>query len=99
MIEGRNEKENEKRNKEGSDEGNGRKNQCWVVLVFTLCYENLIGSLIYIYIYIGLMKTDQVPKIFIFSKFTRFSNRPVLAYMITSIFMSNFHNLVFFFRN
>jgi hypothetical protein len=47
MIEGRNENENEKRNKEGNEEGNGRKNQCWAVLVFTLCYENLIGSLMY----------------------------------------------------
>ncbi len=48
MIERRNEKENEKINKKGSEEGNGRNNQCWVVLVFTLCYENLIDFLIYI---------------------------------------------------
>jgi hypothetical protein len=52
MIEGRNEKENEEKNEEGSEEGDGRKNQCWAVMVFTLCYENLIGSPIYIYIYI-----------------------------------------------
>jgi hypothetical protein len=48
MIERRNEEENEKINKKGSEEGNGRNNQCWVVLVFTLCYENLIDFLIYI---------------------------------------------------
>jgi hypothetical protein len=39
MIEGRNE------------EANGRKNRYWAVLVFTLCYENLIDFLIYIYIW------------------------------------------------
>jgi hypothetical protein len=64
MIEGRNEKENEKRNEEGSDEGNGRKNQCWAVLVFRLCYENLIGSLIYIYI--GLVKNRPSSQDFYF---------------------------------
>jgi hypothetical protein len=51
MIEGRNEEENEKRNEEGSEGRNGRKNQYWAILVFTLFYENLIGFLIYIYIY------------------------------------------------
>ncbi len=55
------------------------------VPVLTSCYDNLIGSLIYIYIYIyiGLVRTDRVLRIFIFSKFTRFSNRVILAYIIT----------------
>ncbi len=51
-----------------------------LVPVLTLCYENLISYLIYIYIYIyiGLVRTAQVLRIFIFSKFTRFSNRVFL---------------------
>jgi hypothetical protein len=50
------------------------------VSVLTLCYENLIGFLLYIY---WLVRTNHVFRIFIFSKFTWFSNRAVLAYMIT----------------
>jgi len=50
------------------------------VPVLTLCYENLIGSLVF---WGGLVRPNQVIKIFIFSKFTQFSNRVVLAYIIT----------------
>jgi hypothetical protein len=51
-----------------------------LVPVLTLCYENLISSHIYIS---RLVRTDQVLKIFIFSKFNWFPNRVVFAYMIT----------------
>jgi len=50
-------------------------------MVLRLCYENLIGFLILFFF--ELVRTDQVFKIFIFSKFTQFSNRAVLAYIIT----------------
>jgi hypothetical protein len=52
-----------------------------LVPVLTPYYETLIGS--HIYIYSGLVRTDQILKIFIFSKFTWFSNRVILAYIIT----------------
>jgi len=70
-----------------------------LIPVLTLCYKNLIGSHIYIYMcvcvcvcvcvcFFGLMRTDHVLRIFIFSKFTRFSNRAVFAYMVTVILLT-----------
>jgi hypothetical protein len=50
-----------------------------LVPLLTSCYENLIGSLIYIF---WLVKTNHIIKIFKFSKFTQFSNKAVLAYKI-----------------
>jgi hypothetical protein len=55
-----------------------------------LCYENLISSHIYIF---GLVTADQVLRIFIFSKFTWFSNRAILAYMI----IVSSHNPILYF--
>jgi hypothetical protein len=86
------------------------RDQCWAILIFfceiqlimvvTLCYENLIDSLIHIYIYIyiyELVRADQVFKKIIFFKFIQFSNKAVFAYMIIVGFPIQFSQLVFFF--
>ncbi len=62
--------------------------------MLTLCYENLIDFPIYMYIFIcmfGLVRTEEVLKIFAFSKRNRLSNMMILAYIITI----DFHNPVF----
>jgi hypothetical protein len=67
------------------------ENQCWAVLTFL--WEP-IGSSSYIMLWEpdqfsifsgGLVRPNQVIKIFIFSKFTRYSTRVVLAYIITHV--------------
>jgi hypothetical protein len=52
----------------------------WPVLGGSRSYIILWKPNWFFNIYIGLMKNDQVLKIFIFSKFIWFSNRAVLAY-------------------
>jgi hypothetical protein len=77
--------------------------QCWAVLTFVrtgrfrfLHHVMRTWSLfqsIYIYIYIslcGLVRTEQVLKIFIFSKLNHFSNMVILAYIITINFRIRF---------
>jgi hypothetical protein len=77
------------------------------VPVLTLFYENLIAFPIYIYIYIfGLVRTEEVLKIFIFSKLKRLSNMVILADILTIdfntpvfIIFANYYFLIIYYLN
>jgi hypothetical protein len=60
------------------------------VPIFSWCHENLIGSLIYKFIWAGEKRLGY--QIFIFFKLTRFSDKSVLIYTTTSWLLNNSNN-------